>query len=48
MGDPGDEPLNEWADRRAARLRPVGERRAVTLGTGPQHAAHLDRDTRPS
>ncbi|WEO92940.1 DUF6087 family protein [Streptomyces sp. FXJ1.172] len=45
MGEPGDEPLSEWADRRAARLRPVGERRAVTLGTGPQRAAHLDRDT---
>ncbi|MFJ9815032.1 DUF6087 family protein [Streptomyces sp. NPDC101151] len=45
MGDPADEPLNEWADRRAARLRPVGERRAVALGTGPQRAAHLDRDT---
>ncbi|MEV5880775.1 DUF6087 family protein [Streptomyces sp. NPDC052101] len=45
MGELGDEPLSEWAARRAVRLRPVGERRAVTLSTGPQRAAHLDRDT---
>ncbi|MFI1767390.1 DUF6087 family protein [Streptomyces sp. NPDC020800] len=44
MGEPGDEPLSEWAGRRAACLRPVGERRAVTLGTGPQRAAHLDHN----
>ncbi|MFI0810107.1 DUF6087 family protein [Streptomyces echinatus] len=39
MGDPEDESLSEWAHRRAARLRPVGERRAVTLGMGRLSAA---------
>ncbi|WP_331718733.1 DUF6087 family protein [Streptomyces sp. NBC_00212] len=37
-----DEPLEQWAARRERRLRPVGERRAVALGAGPQQAAHID------
>ena len=39
-----DEPLDRWAARREKRLRPVGERKAVHLGDGPQRAAHLDPD----
>ncbi|MFE3187035.1 DUF6087 family protein [Streptomyces violascens] len=31
-----DEPLERWAARREKLLRPVGERRAVRLGPGPQ------------
>ncbi|MGO4422958.1 DUF6087 family protein [Streptomyces sp. MCAF7] len=39
-----DEPLDRWAARREKRLRPVGERRAIHLGPGPQRAAHVDPD----
>ncbi|MGW0764132.1 DUF6087 family protein [Streptomyces sp. NPDC002676] len=39
-----EESLEERAARRAARLRAVGERRAVPLGPGPQRAAHLNPD----
>ncbi|MGW6971865.1 DUF6087 family protein [Streptomyces sp. NPDC054952] len=39
-----DEPLAQWAARRQGRLRKPGERRAITLGTGPQRGAHLDPD----
>ncbi|WP_405421454.1 DUF6087 family protein [Streptomyces erythrochromogenes] len=39
-----DEPLDRWAARRQGRLRKPGERKAVTLGTGPQRAAHVDPD----
>ncbi|MER8097151.1 DUF6087 family protein [Streptomyces goshikiensis] len=38
-----DEPLDRWAARRAQRLRPVGERKAVTLVPG-SHAAHVHPD----
>ncbi|MFD8978618.1 DUF6087 family protein [Streptomyces sp. NPDC059564] len=37
-----DEPLERWAARRQGRLRKPGERKAVTLGTGPQRANHVD------
>ncbi|MFI1948201.1 DUF6087 family protein [Streptomyces virginiae] len=37
-----DEPLDRWAARREGRLRKPGELKALTLGTGPQRAAHLD------
>ncbi|MEU6310656.1 DUF6087 family protein [Streptomyces sp. NPDC047014] len=40
-----DEPLDRWAARRQGRLRKPGERKAITLGTGPQRAAHLAPDT---
>ncbi|MFJ4777351.1 DUF6087 family protein [Streptomyces sp. NPDC088762] len=40
--NPEDEPLDRWAARREGRLRRTGELKAVTLGTGPQRAAHLD------
>ncbi|WP_455681775.1 DUF6087 family protein [Streptomyces violascens] len=43
MGD--DEPLDAWAARRATRLRPVGERKAVHLGGDPHRAAHIAPDT---
>ncbi|MFF3013805.1 DUF6087 family protein [Streptomyces sp. NPDC057939] len=39
-----DEPLDQWAARRQGRLRKPGERKAITLGAGPQRAAHLDPD----
>ncbi|MCX5278388.1 DUF6087 family protein [Streptomyces virginiae] len=39
-----DEPLERWAARRQGRLRKPGERTAITLGTGPQRAAHVDPD----
>lgn len=42
--DPQDEPLDQWAARREGRLRKPGELKAVTLGPGPQRAAHLDPD----
>ncbi|MFC6511608.1 DUF6087 family protein [Streptomyces goshikiensis] len=35
-----DEPLDRWAARRAKRLRPVGERKAVTLAPGA-HGSHV-------
>ncbi|MFF0550843.1 DUF6087 family protein [Streptomyces sp. NPDC004311] len=40
--NPEDEPLDQWAARREGRLRRAGELKAVTLGPGPQRAAHLD------
>ncbi|MGW6842284.1 DUF6087 family protein [Streptomyces sp. NPDC054958] len=40
--NPEDEPLDRWAARREGRLRKPGELKALTLGTGPQRAAHLD------
>lgn len=40
--NPEDEPLDRWAARREGRLRKPGELKAVTLGPGPQRAAHLD------
>ncbi|MGP3684554.1 DUF6087 family protein [Streptomyces sp. IBSNAI002] len=39
-----DEPLERWAARRQGRLRKPGELKAITLGTGPQRAAHVDPD----
>lgn len=39
-----DEPLERWAARRQGRLRKPGERKAITLGIGPQRAAHVDPD----
>ncbi|MDD9380366.1 DUF6087 family protein [Streptomyces sp. ZAF1911] len=39
-----EEPLERWAARRQGRLRKPGERKAITLGTGPQRAAHVDPD----
>ncbi|MGW7063612.1 DUF6087 family protein [Streptomyces sp. NPDC054904] len=39
-----DEPLERWAARRQGRLRQPGELKTVTLGTGPQRAAHVDPD----
>lgn len=39
-----DEPLDRWAARRQGRLRKPGERKAITLGTGPQRAAHIAPD----
>ncbi|GHI84128.1 DUF6087 family protein [Streptomyces xanthophaeus] len=39
-----DEPLDRWAARRQGRLRKPGEKKAITLGAGPQRAAHLDPD----
>ncbi|MFE9792901.1 DUF6087 family protein [Streptomyces goshikiensis] len=39
-----DEPLERWAARRQGRLRKPGELTAITLGTGPQRAAHVDPD----
>ncbi|WP_328923298.1 DUF6087 family protein [Streptomyces sp. NBC_00190] len=39
-----DEPLAHWAARRQGRLRKPGELKAITLGTGPLRAAHLDPD----
>ncbi|WP_241844334.1 DUF6087 family protein [Kitasatospora sp. CB01950] len=36
-----DEPLAEWAARRAARKRAPGTRRAVPLTDGPQRGAHV-------
>jgi hypothetical protein len=39
--DSHEEPLARWAERRERRLRPVGERKTVTLAPGPQRAAHL-------
>ncbi|MFF8731289.1 DUF6087 family protein [Streptomyces sp. NPDC015171] len=41
VGDPEDEPLEQWAEPRDKRLRPVGEREGVHLGNGAQRAAHL-------
>ncbi|MEY9840487.1 DUF6087 family protein [Streptacidiphilus sp. EB103A] len=38
---PAEEPLDRWAARRAARLRPVGARKAITLAPG-SHAAHVN------
>ncbi|MEU9715423.1 DUF6087 family protein [Streptomyces sp. NPDC047976] len=37
-----EEPLAEWAARREGRLRQPGELKALTLGSGPQRAAHLN------
>ncbi|MFF1902975.1 DUF6087 family protein [Kitasatospora sp. NPDC058218] len=37
-----DEPLDEWAARRAAGKRAPGTRRAVPLIDGPQHGAHVN------
>ncbi|MFJ8209719.1 DUF6087 family protein [Streptomyces sp. NPDC096033] len=42
--NPEDEPLAQWAARREGRLRKPGELKAVTLGAGPQRAAHVDPD----
>ncbi|MEU3315343.1 DUF6087 family protein [Streptomyces sp. NPDC006662] len=42
--NPEDEPLDQWAARREGRLRKPGELKAVTLGPGPQRAAHLCPD----
>ncbi|MBC3843481.1 hypothetical protein GXW82_34580 [Streptacidiphilus sp. 4-A2] len=39
-----DEPLEQWAQRRDARRRPVGQRKAVPLGDGRPRGAHLDPD----
>ncbi|MFJ4777414.1 DUF6087 family protein [Streptomyces sp. NPDC088762] len=39
-----DEPLDRWAARRQGRLRKPGEKKAITLGAGPQRAVHLDPD----
>ncbi|MEU9378528.1 DUF6087 family protein [Streptomyces sp. NPDC048255] len=39
-----DEPLERWAARRQGRLRRPGELKAITLGAGPQRAAHVDAD----
>ncbi|MET7621585.1 DUF6087 family protein [Streptomyces sp. NPDC005408] len=39
-----DGPLDRWTGCREKRLRPVDEKKAVTLGAGPQHAAHVDPD----
>ncbi|MFB7781385.1 DUF6087 family protein [Streptomyces vinaceus] len=39
-----EEPLERWAARRQGRLRKPGERKAITLGAGPQRAAHVDPD----
>ncbi|MBZ6253602.1 hypothetical protein KVH27_35215 [Streptomyces olivaceus] len=36
-----DEPLDEWAARRAQRRPTPGERRAVPLGEQPERAAHV-------
>lgn len=41
---PDEEPLEEWAARRAARLRPVGELRAFPLAEGPLRAEHVYPD----
>ncbi|WP_030732173.1 DUF6087 family protein [Streptomyces sp. NRRL S-237] len=40
--NPEEEPLDQWAARRQGRLRKPGEKKAVTLGPGPQRAAHLN------
>ncbi|GAA0286900.1 hypothetical protein GCM10010302_26530 [Streptomyces polychromogenes] len=42
--NPEDEPLAQWAARREGRLRKPGELKAVTLGAGPQRAAHVNPD----
>ncbi|MER6218243.1 DUF6087 family protein [Streptomyces sp. NPDC001674] len=42
--NPEDEPLDQWAARREGRLRKPGELKAVTLGPGPQQAAHVRPD----
>ncbi|MCY0961492.1 DUF6087 family protein [Streptomyces sp. H27-H5] len=39
-----EEPLEEWAARRDARRRPVGDRKAVPLDDGPPRGAHRDPD----
>ncbi|AWZ08360.1 MULTISPECIES: DUF6087 family protein [unclassified Streptomyces] len=39
-----DEPFERWFARRQARLRQPGQLRAITLGVGPQRAAHIDPD----
>ncbi|WP_327250974.1 DUF6087 family protein [Streptomyces sp. NBC_01244] len=39
-----DEPLDRWAARRQGRLRAPGELKAVTLGSGPHRAAHMNPD----
>ncbi|MFI9772906.1 DUF6087 family protein [Streptomyces sp. NPDC052415] len=39
-----DEPLEEWAARRAQRRPTPGERRAVPLGEAPEHGTHVDPD----
>ncbi|MEU8526434.1 DUF6087 family protein [Streptomyces sp. NPDC048629] len=43
MGE-DDEPLEQWAARRDGRLRPVGERKAVPLGSGQRRGAHIAPD----
>jgi hypothetical protein len=43
---PDEEPLEAWAARRDARLRPVGELRAFPLAEGPYRAEH-DYPDRP-
>ncbi|MFF8727664.1 DUF6087 family protein [Streptomyces sp. NPDC015171] len=45
--DDADEPSEQWAARRAEHRRPVGERKAITRGTGPQRAAHVGRHRTP-
>ncbi|MFD3756671.1 DUF6087 family protein [Streptomyces sp. NPDC058622] len=39
-----DEPLDEWDARRQERLPKPGDLKAVSLGPGPQRAAHVDPD----
>ncbi|MCY0940207.1 DUF6087 family protein [Streptomyces antarcticus] len=39
-----EEPFERWAARRQGRLRKPGELKAITLGAGPQRAAHVDPD----
>ncbi|WP_244902872.1 DUF6087 family protein [Streptomyces ambofaciens] len=39
-----DEPLDEWAVRRAQRRPAPGERRAVPLGEETQRGTHVDPD----
>ncbi|GGU88697.1 hypothetical protein GCM10010211_63980 [Streptomyces albospinus] len=46
MGDSADEPLDHWAARRQQHLRPIGERKAVSLGAGPHQGAHVDPQAR--
>ncbi|GAB2746230.1 DUF6087 family protein [Kitasatospora kifunensis] len=37
-----DEPLDEWAARRAAKRPTIGTRRTVALTDGPQRGAHVE------
>ncbi|MEU4152595.1 DUF6087 family protein [Streptomyces sp. NPDC026659] len=38
------EPLEQWAERRAARRPRQGERRPISLGDEPQHGVHVHPD----